>query len=72
MDYVALSGAVTIPAGETSSDVALTPMDDTLTEGDESVVLTLLANPGYNVGNASQATLFIRDNERVTVSIARD
>ncbi len=69
-DYVSPSGAVTIPAGETSADVLLTATDDTLTEGDESVILTLLANPGYNVGNAGQATLLIRDNERVSVSVS--
>ncbi|MCX6927081.1 MAG: hypothetical protein NT154_28325, partial [Verrucomicrobia bacterium] len=72
VDYVALSGAVTIPAGEPSADVTLTPKDDTLTEGDESVVLTLLANPGYNVGNPGQATLFIRDNELATVTVRAD
>ena len=72
VDYVTLSGAVTIPAGETTADVTLTPKDDTLTEGDESVVLTLLANPGYNVGNPAQAALFIRDNELATVTITAD
>ncbi len=71
-DYVAPSGAVIIPAGETSAGVIVTAMDDTITEGDESVILTLLANPGYNVGNAGQATLFIRDNERVSVSVTAD
>ncbi len=69
VDYVSPSGALTIPAGQTSADVVVTPIDDLLLEGDESVTLTLTQNPGYDVGNSSSATLFIRDNEKVSVSI---
>src|SRR5262249_6401748 len=62
-------GTVTIPAGQTSADVVITPIDDLLTEGDESVVLTLSANPGYDIGTPGSATLLLRDNEKVTVSV---
>ena len=69
VDYASPSGAVSILAGETSADVVVTAQDDTLTEGDESVILTLLPNPGYNVGNSSQATLFLRDDELPYVTV---
>jgi hypothetical protein len=69
VDYVSPSGAVTILAGETSAEVVVTAKDDTLTEGDESVIITLLPTPGYNVGNSSQATLFLRDDELPYVTV---
>jgi hypothetical protein len=69
-DYIAPTGAATIPAGATSTDVTIVPVDDLLTEGDESVTITLTTNPGYDIGNAGSATLYIRDNEKASVSIS--
>jgi hypothetical protein len=43
VDYEKLSGQVTIPDGAASADVVVTPIDDQLAEGIESVELTLLA-----------------------------
>jgi hypothetical protein len=69
VDYTALSGSVLIPAGSASADITLSPRDDTLLEGDESVILTLTTNASYSVGTPSTATLFIHDNELPTVTI---
>lgn len=69
VDYVSPSGAVLIPAGETSANVTVMARDDSLTEGDESVILKLLPNPGYDVGNPGQATLWLRDNELPDVTV---
>ena len=69
VDYVALSGSAMIPAGAASAEIGLAPRDDTLLEGDESVILTLTTNASYSVGTPSSATLFIRDNELPTVTI---
>jgi hypothetical protein len=69
IDYVSLSGSVTIAAGAASADIVLTPLDDNLIEGDESVILTLATNVAYNIGTPGVATIFIRDNEKVSVSI---
>lgn len=41
-DYEKLSGQVTIPEGEWSADIVVTPIDDALVESTESVELTLL------------------------------
>ncbi len=68
-DFVPLSGSVILPAGATSADITLTPLDDSLLEGDESVVLTLATNLAYNIGTPGAATLLIRDDEKVSVSI---
>ena len=37
MDYPALSGGVTIPAGAASVTMAVTPVNDTIVESDESL-----------------------------------
>src|SRR5205085_10747761 len=50
VDYVALSGSVTIPAGAASAGVSVTPLDDLLLEGPESVTITLTNNVNYDDG----------------------
>ena len=68
-DYVALSGSVVIPASATTATITVTPLDDSLIESAETVIVTLSADPGYVVGTAKTATVTIADNDRPTVSI---
>jgi Calx-beta domain-containing protein/pre-peptidase len=68
-DYTALSGGVIIPAGSASTTIAVTPIDDALFEGSETVIVTLAASAGYTVGAASAATVTITDNDRPRVTI---
>jgi len=68
-DFTPFSGAVTIPADANSADIILSPLEDTLLEGDESVTLTLTTNLSYSIGTPGVATLLIRDNEKTTVTI---
>ncbi|MBW8863702.1 MAG: hypothetical protein JF609_02045 [Verrucomicrobia bacterium] len=70
VDYAALSGTVTIPAGAASTDIVVTPIDDLLLEGDESVTISITNTANYDVGTPGSATIFIRDNEKPTVSVA--
>ena len=70
VDYSALSGTVTIPAGAASADIAVAPIDDSLLEGDETVILSLTNSVNYDVGTPGNATVFIRDNERPTITIS--
>jgi hypothetical protein len=70
VDFATPTGVVTIPAGQTSADFNVTALDDLLTEGDETVTLTLLSNPGYNIGTPGKATLTLRDNEKISVSVS--
>lgn len=67
VDYATLSGSVVIPAGQTFALVTVTPNDDPLMEGSETVVLTLAPRPNYTVGAPSSATVRIISNEVVTV-----
>jgi hypothetical protein len=73
-DYQALPGTVTLPAGSSTAVVTVTPTDDTLIEGPESVVLTLGPGPAYTVGAPAAATVTIDDDERpvVTITVSDD
>jgi hypothetical protein len=62
-DYITLSGTVTIPTGSSTADIVVTPKDDAIAEGNESVVATLVAGAGYVVGTPKTATVTIIDDE---------
>jgi hypothetical protein len=65
-DYATLSGSVTIGAGSATALITVTPVDDALVEGSETVILTLSANAAYTVGSPNSATVTIADNDSVT------
>ncbi|HWY75073.1 MAG TPA: Calx-beta domain-containing protein, partial [Verrucomicrobiae bacterium] len=68
-DYTPLSGSVTIPGGQTSASINVTPMTHTQVEGDRSVVVTLLDNTNYSMGEAGVATIAIHDSQLPTVTV---
>ncbi|HET6427529.1 MAG TPA: Calx-beta domain-containing protein, partial [Phycisphaerae bacterium] len=69
-DYAALSGSVTIQAGQTTAPIAIAPIDDGQIEQDESVILTLAAGAGYVVGSPAVDTAVITgDNDVPAVTI---
>ncbi len=68
VDYLQVPGFVTIPAGERSARVVVSPIDDTLREGVETVVLRLVPSPlavvpNYIFGKPSEAGAIIIDND---------
>ncbi len=73
-DYATLSGSVTILAGSATAPIPVSPVDDTVVEGSETVILTLTANTTYTVISPSSAIVTIADNDSTpilpTVSIA--
>ncbi len=70
-DYTrALTGTVTLGAGQPSATITIAPVDDALFEGDETLVLTLAADAAYTVGTPGTATATIADNDVPTVTIA--
>ncbi|GBE93521.1 Ig-like domain-containing protein [Nostoc cycadae] len=58
-----LTGNVTIPVGQSFVDVTITPVDDSLVEGNETVTLTLVDTADYNLGATATATVTIADND---------
>lgn len=65
-DYSAISGSVTIPNGQTSATITVTPIDDAVLEGSERVVLEITSSNSYFVGAANRATVVIADNDAPT------
>jgi hypothetical protein len=60
-DYTSIPATVTIPSGENSATVTVTPIPDTLAEGDETVILTLSGDAAYSFGAQTSATVTIHD-----------
>src|SRR5439155_17688306 len=69
LDYVAPSGTFTFAAGSATASVDLTPIDDWLVEGDESVVLSILPDSAYNLAAAYSATLTLSHNELIDTQL---
>jgi Ca2+-binding RTX toxin-like protein len=63
VDYTAISTPVNFAAGSATALVDLIVIDDTLVEGTETAILTVLAGTGYTVGAAASATVNIADND---------
>jgi hypothetical protein len=70
VDHVRLPYNVVIPAGSASATITVTPIDDNLIEGAESVVATLYHPPFagpfpdfYTIGSPSNAVVTIQDND---------
>lgn len=71
VDYVKLAGHLEIPTGEASSELVISPLDDELMEGIESVIIKLdpppVWQPGlitwYRLGPDRMAKVSIRDND---------
>ena len=62
-DYLTL-GAIEFPTGGNSVSLVITPNDDVLAEGDETVTVTLADGPGYMIDPlAGAATLTLLDDE---------
>jgi autotransporter-associated beta strand protein len=68
-DYQPTGLSATILAGAATTTVTLTPIDDTVAEGDETVVLQLSPAITYTLGGATSGTITIHDNEATQVSV---
>ena len=70
-DYTAIAspGTVTIPIGQASADIAVSPLQNTTPEIAETVILTLTTGAGYTLGTPTAATVTINDDDVNTVSL---
>jgi hypothetical protein len=62
-DYQTIPNTVTILANQTSATIPVTVIDDPNLEGNETVIVSLLAGAGYVVGAPSSGTVTIADDE---------
>ncbi|MDL5054125.1 Calx-beta domain-containing protein [Oscillatoria laete-virens NRMC-F 0139] len=69
-DINPLSGFVTIPVGSAFATVSVTPNDDLLVEGNETLTVTLSNRVNYNVAvGSSNVTLTIADNDSAPLPV---
>jgi len=61
-DYNSLPSSVTIPAGQDSATLSITPMTDNEDEGSETVELSLESSGAYTIGSANSCIVTIADN----------
>ena len=72
-DYTALSGSITISAGETTATISVEAIDDSVLEDTETVIVTLGSTSDSDIGidtSAAAATITIADDDMALVSIA--
>jgi uncharacterized protein YjdB len=59
----ALSGSVTLTSAAPSATITITPTEDTVFEGSETLIVTLQPGTGYSLGGSTAATINIADND---------
>jgi hypothetical protein len=70
IDYNAVSDFVVIPAGAFSATRTLTPKDDSLSEGTESISISLTNTPYYSAAPATSVVVTLLDDEPVPPSLS--
>jgi len=68
VDYVALPGSVTVPAGERSAQITVVPIDDGPPDITSTVILKLKPDTNYVIGFPAQAAAIIIDSDRPRTS----
>ncbi|MBF8148579.1 beta-mannosidase [Winogradskyella sp. F6397] len=63
VDYQTITNTITVPANSISNTIAITVIDDTIQEGDETVIITLntTSNPNTTIGSSNSATVTISE-----------
>ena len=69
VDYQSLTGSVVIPDTLSGVNLTMTPIDDALAEGTETVTMTVLPGTGYGVDRPPSATFEISDNETPAITV---
>jgi hypothetical protein len=69
VDLQSLTGTATIPAGASSVNVVVRPIDDRLIEVAELVILTLSPSDSYNVGVFNNVVITIMDNDLLPLGL---
>ncbi|WP_316829641.1 Calx-beta domain-containing protein [Pedobacter aquatilis] len=72
VDYTSIGTSITIPAGQTTATLSVPVLDDNISEGTETVILTMNAATSNSSITASTnpATVNIADNDTSVASIA--
>lgn len=68
-DYTLASGTATIPAGETSTTIPFTMVNDSILESNETFTVTLSSPSHASLGSNTTYTYTITDNETASISV---
>lgn len=69
-DYTTLATTVTIPSGQSSVNVTVSPINDSAIEGPETVIATISANAAYVLDtSATTSTVTITDDDVPVVTV---
>lgn len=69
-DYTASSGTLTVPSGQTTAQIAVTVVDDTLDEPDETFTLTLSEPAGAVLADAEAVGTILDDDQPPVLTVA--
>ncbi|HEY1683769.1 MAG TPA: Calx-beta domain-containing protein [Tepidisphaeraceae bacterium] len=68
-NYTALSGTVTIPAGQSSATIDVQPIDDQSVDPDTNLTVTLTQGASYTIGSPANAAMTIQNTDTTAASI---
>ncbi|MGC9035951.1 MAG: immunoglobulin domain-containing protein, partial [Verrucomicrobiia bacterium] len=70
-DYAPIPSSITFPAGTTTATLNVFPINDSIREGDENIVITLVPTTEYDIRPPESAKVIIYDDDNAppTVSI---
>lgn len=63
VDYSAIGTTITIPDSQSTATLTVTPTNDILEEGAETVTVTISVNSAYGVGSPNSATVTISETD---------
>jgi hypothetical protein len=69
IDVETLPGSVILGPGQSSQTITVTPLSDTVGEGDEFVICAVQAGTGYVIGSPASANLVVRDEFNRTLYV---
>jgi hypothetical protein len=69
VDYATLPGSLLLAAGQTSTNVTITPINDSIGENDESIIFALVGSTNYDIYTNISATISLLDDGDVPVAI---
>jgi hypothetical protein len=69
VDYAAISSSITFAAGESSTNLTIIPVDDAISEANETVTLSIICSASYSSVVGSSATVTIIDNDPPIINI---
>jgi hypothetical protein len=62
-DYATIGASVTVPRAQSEVRLEFKPVDDSLVEGNETVIISILSGTAYQLGATISLTATIQDND---------